>query len=75
MNEAKHDVPQAIQSIPSAGAIILFFSGKDVNWWAAVLGMAFIAVQLIYVIWKFRRDIRRERQRVAASRIDETDDE
>lgn len=63
MADPRHEVPQAIQSLPSIGAIVIYLSGKDVNWWAAVLGMVFILVQLFYVLWRWRRDIRRENER------------
>ena len=39
MADPRHEVPQAVQSLPSVGAIALYLSGKDVNWWAAVLGL------------------------------------
>ncbi len=70
MSDHRAEIPQSIQSVPSLGAILIWVSGKDVNWWAAVIGLAFILVQLGYVIWKWRRDIRRERERVGL-----TDDE
>lgn len=68
MSDPRAEVPQSVQALPSIGAILIWLSGKDVNWWAAVIGMLFIVVQLLYVLWKWRRDIRRERERIAASR-------
>ncbi|WP_349745247.1 hypothetical protein [Roseateles cavernae] len=65
MPDHRTEVPQSIQAIPSVGAILLFFTEKDVNWWAAFIGLLFIFVQLLYVLWKWRRDIRRERVREA----------
>lgn len=70
MADHRIEVPQTIQAAPSVGAILIWLSGKDVNWWAAVAGLLFILVQLGYVIWKWRRDIRRDRERVGL-----TDDE
>ena len=52
----RNEVPQAIQAAPSVGAIAIWFSGKDINWWAACLGMIFIGVQLLYVLWKWHND-------------------
>lgn len=76
MSDPRAEVPQSVQALPSIGAILIYLSGKDVNWWAAVIGMLFIVVQLLYVLWKWRRDIRRERERVAASRApDEVSDD
>lgn len=61
MADHRTEIPQSIQAIPSAGAILLFFAEKDVNWWAAFLGLIFIALQIAYMLWKWRRDIRRDR--------------
>lgn len=65
MPDHRIEVPQSVQAIPSLGAILLFITEKDVNWWAALVGLVFILVQLLYVLWKWRRDIRRERAREA----------
>lgn len=72
MADPRHEVPQTIQSLPSVGAIALYLSGKDVNWWAAVLGIAFILLQIGHVGWKWLRDIRRERERT--SQLEDDDD-
>ena len=63
MADHRTEVPQSIQSLPSVGAILIWLSGKDINWWAAALGLLFIALQILYMLWKWRRDIRRERER------------
>lgn len=62
MSDPRHEVPQTIQALPSVGAILLWLSGKDVNWWAAALGVVFILLQIVYMLWKWRRDIRRDRR-------------
>lgn len=67
MADHRTEIPQSIQAIPSVGAILLFFAEKDVNWWAAFLGLIFIALQIAYMLWKWRRDIRRDRERVGLS--------
>lgn len=70
MADHRAEIPQSVQSIPSVGAILIWLSGKDINWWAAALGLLFIGLQILYMLWKWRRDIRRERERVGL-----TDDE
>ncbi len=70
MPDHRTEIPQAVQAVPSLGAIALFLAEKDVQWWAAVLGLVFIGLQILYVAWRWRRDIRRERERVGL-----TDDE
>lgn len=62
MTDPRSEVPQTIQALPSLGAILLWLAGKDVQWWAAVSGLLFIALQVGYLIWKWRRDIRRDRR-------------
>ena len=65
MSDPRSEVPQSIQALPSLGAIFLFFSAKDVTWWAAFAGLIFILLQILYMLWKWRRDIRRERAQMA----------
>jgi hypothetical protein len=36
--------------------VLTWFAGKDVQWWAAVLGMAFIGVQLVHKLWAWRNE-------------------
>ncbi len=59
MSDPRAEVPQTVQALPSLGAIVLWASGKDVNWWAAFLGVVFIVLQIAYLLWKWRRDIKR----------------
>lgn len=75
MADPRHEVPQTVQSLPSIGAILIYLSGKDINWWAAFLGMVFIAAQLIYMFWRWRRDIRIERERQLGLSSQPPDDE
>lgn len=69
MSDPRTEVPQAIQAVPSLGAILIWLSGKDINWWAAVLGMVFIGVQCAYALWKWRRDYVHERERQLRNRL------
>lgn len=39
----------------------MWVSGKDLNFWVGVAGLAFIGLQAGYLMWKWRRDIRRDR--------------
>ena len=52
---------QALQAPPALTAIWMWFSGKDVNFWVGAAGIGFIALQAAYLLWKWRRDIRRDR--------------
>lgn len=74
MSDPRHEVPQTVQSLPSLGAIFLWVTGKNLEWWAALLGLLFIAIQIGYVTWKWARDIKRERERVQSSRLHDEDE-
>lgn len=74
MADHRTEVPQLIQSIPSIGAIFLALANKDVQWWAAFGGLVFILLQIGYVAWKWRRDVRRE-EREERERKGQADDE
>lgn len=73
MADPRHEVPLTIQSLPSVGAIAIWLSGKDINWWAAFIGLLFILLQIGHTVWKWRRDIRLERERV--SQLEEDDEQ
>lgn len=75
MADPRHEVPQTVQSLPSIGAILIYLSGKDINWWAAFFGLVFIGAQLVYMFWRWRRDIRIERERQAGLHSRLPDDE
>ncbi|HRI16889.1 MAG TPA: hypothetical protein PL196_00045 [Burkholderiaceae bacterium] len=63
--EHRHDAAiQGAASIPSLGAIATWVLGVPVEKWAALAGIGFILVQIAYLGWKWRRDIRREDERL-----------
>ena len=59
-------VPQTLQATPSIAAVLTALAGVDLNAMLALVGLAFLALQIAYLGWRWRRDIRRERERVAA---------
>lgn len=59
---------QVVQATPSLGAIYLWVAGVPVEKWAAVAGLVFIAVQVVGYLWRLRRDMRHEQERVDAIR-------
>lgn len=73
MADHRPELPQPLQSLPSLGAIVIYLSGKPVEWWAGVLGVVFLLLQISHGIWKWRRDIRRDRAAEKHSRL--ADDE
>jgi len=63
--EHKHEaLMQGAASLPSWGAIGIWLLGVPVEKWAAAAGICFIVVQMAYLGWKWRRDIRREDERL-----------
>lgn len=63
--EAKQNVIQGASSLPSWAAIITFLLGVPIEKWAALAGLVFILVQMGYLVWKWRRDHRREIERLS----------
>jgi len=63
--QAKHDAAvQGAAALPSVGAIATWVLGVPIEKWAAVAGILFIGLQALVVLWRWRRDIRRERERI-----------
>ena len=62
--ESRHDaLGQAAQAAPS---VLVIFLDKILNVtperWLTYMGIAFLALQAGYLLWRWRRDHRRERQ-------------
>ena len=56
----KHEtVASAVQAVPSVAIVGAHFAGLSLHDWAAVLGMAFIALQAAHLIWKWNREAKR----------------
>lgn len=53
----------ALQATPSLTALALWVGGKDINFWVGVGGLFFILLQCAYLLWKWRRDLRHDRER------------
>lgn len=63
--EQKHDaISQSAASLPSFGAIMAWLLGVPIEKWVAVAGLLFILIQAGYMVWKWRRDVRREAERI-----------
>lgn len=63
--EAKHDaISQGAASLPSMAAIAAWLLGVPLEKWVALAGLMFILLQAAYMGWKWRRDIRREDERL-----------
>jgi hypothetical protein len=62
--EVKHDAAvQIANSAPAATFVGLTFAGVPIQDWVALLGGVFILVQVGYLIWKWQRDAKIERDR------------
>lgn len=63
--QAKHDAAvHGAASLPSLGAIGTWLFGVPLEKWAAVAGILFIGLQCVVLLWRWRRDIRREDERL-----------
>lgn len=63
--DAQHEtMKQTLIAAPSLGAIVVGWLDVPLATWSIRLGMAFIALQAGYLVWKWRRDVIRERERI-----------
>ena len=46
----------AVTATPAATGIAMWVGGKDINFWVGAAGIAFIALQAAYLLWKWRGD-------------------
>lgn len=68
--EQRHDiVVNGLQATPSLVAI-LYTKALDlsIDNWLGITGILFIGLQALYLLWKWRRDWKRERERRKAGR-------
>ena len=72
--EAKHNFIQGVASLPSWAAILTWLLGVPIEKWAALGGLVFILVQTAYLLWKWRRDHKREAERIARNEAPPTTD-
>lgn len=64
MKPANHETAvQALNAIPATAAVVATkFLGLDISTWLGLFGIAFIALQASYLLWKWRRDYLREKR-------------
>lgn len=63
--EVKHEFAvQGAASVPSWAVIVTWLLGVSIEKWAAVAGIVFILLQCGYLMWKWRRDHKREAERL-----------
>lgn len=61
----KHDAAvQAAASLPSWAALVTWLLGVPLEKWVALGGLCFIGLQSAVLLWRWRRDIRREAERL-----------
>jgi uncharacterized membrane protein YdjX (TVP38/TMEM64 family) len=54
----------AVEAVPAAGVVVYTkVLGYSLNDLAALAGMGLIFLQALYLLWRWRRDARRERRR------------
>jgi membrane protein implicated in regulation of membrane protease activity len=50
------------EAAPAAGALVITLGGLPVDDWLKVLGLVFLVLQVLYLLWRWRRDVKRERR-------------
>lgn len=66
---------EVLKAAPSLGAIGAWLVGIPLERWVAIAGLVFICIQAVGYLWRLRRDMRIERERVARSlQLDEDHD-
>ena len=63
MSDTKTEaVTSVAQAAPSLTAVTIWFTSKDVNFYLAMAGIAFIGLQAAYLLWQWswKREIRRK---------------
>lgn len=54
---AKSDAASsAVQAAPSAAALGMWFTGVELQWWAALLGVIFLLLQISHFCWKWWKE-------------------
>jgi hypothetical protein len=65
--EVKHDMlTQGPASIPAFAAVMSWLFGVPLEKWVALAGLVFLILQSAFLLWKWRRDHRREIERIRA---------
>lgn len=54
----------ALQLVPSIAAVVTWAAGLTIEKWLGIAGIVFILIQTVGYLWRWRRDIRRERERI-----------
>lgn len=59
------DVPQRVKDIaeatPATGAVVIGTLSLPVDTWLKIGGLIFLALQVLYLLWRWRRDYVRDR--------------
>ncbi len=72
---SNHDpAPAASHAVPAIAAVGTSLAGISLQDWLAIAGLVFLALQATYMLWRWRRDIRRDRAARAAGRVAEDTD-
>lgn len=61
--EHKDAVLQTLQATPAVTAVWAVINDLSIENWLGISGIIFLVLQAMYLMWKWRRDIKRERDR------------
>ena len=55
-------ITQTVHAVPSGALLGTVLANVTINQWQAGIAIAFILLQAVYLIWKWIKEVRRDRQ-------------
>lgn len=66
--------PGSLHAAPAVAAVGASLAGISLQDWLAIAGLIFLGLQAAYMFWRWRRDIRRDREAQLRGRVAEDTD-
>ena len=69
VDKSTHTARTLRDLLPSLTVVIAWLLAIPVEKWLAFFGVLFLVLQMIGYLWRLKRDMRREQERIDASRV------
>lgn len=69
VDKSSHTARTLWDLLPSLTVVIAWLLAIPVEKWLAFFGVLFLVLQMIGYLWRLKRDMRREQERIDASRV------
>lgn len=69
VDKSSHTARTLWDLLPSLTVVIAWLLAIPVEKWLAFFGVLFLVLQMIGYLWRLKRDMRREQERIDASRM------